>query len=69
MTPGQPMFWLPLLVLAAAVIFWAYCLADFTRADPRRIRGMTRDAWLVLLVVGNVFGGLAWLLAGRPRPR
>jgi hypothetical protein len=62
--------WLPLLLGYAALVFWGYCLFDFARTDERDIRAFTKPAWVALLVLGSVLGGLLWLVLGRPqRPR
>lgn len=59
---------LPWLVLVPCLAIWAYSLVDFSRTDERDMRTFSREAWLVFLVLGSVVGGLAWLVAGRPRP-
>jgi len=64
-----PTIWLQLLVLLAALVFWGYCLLDFTQTDEREIRAFTKPVWLVILVFGSVFGGLLWLSMGRPQDR
>jgi hypothetical protein len=56
-------------VVALAVLgFWAYCLYDFARTDPRDIRTFSQPVWVLLLVLTSVFGGLLWLVYGRPQP-
>ncbi|WP_285242252.1 PLDc N-terminal domain-containing protein [Pseudarthrobacter sp. fls2-241-R2A-127] len=59
---------LPWLALIPCVAIWAYSLVDFSQTDERDMRTFNRDTWLVLLVLGSVVGGLAWLIAGRPQP-
>jgi hypothetical protein len=61
--------WLPLLVSLAVLVFWGYCLLDFTQADEREIRTFTRPVWLVILAFGSVLGGMLWLSVGRPERR
>lgn len=61
-------WWLPWLVLIPWVAVWGYSLIDFSRTDERDLRTFSKDVWLVLLVFGSVVGGVAWLVAGRPRP-
>lgn len=63
---GSATVWLQLLVTVAALAFWIYCLIDFSRTDERELRTFTKPVWLVILVLGSVAGGLAWLLVGRP---
>ncbi len=62
-------FWLPLLLGYAALIFWGYCLFDFTRTDGREIRTFSKPIWVAILVFGSVLGGLMWLYLGRPQRR
>ncbi|HET6154604.1 MAG TPA: PLDc N-terminal domain-containing protein [Marmoricola sp.] len=57
------------LVLVLALLFWGYCLYDFTQTDEREIRTFTRPVWLVVLVLGSVVGGVAWMALGRPERR
>jgi hypothetical protein len=57
----------PLMVTMMAVVLWGYCLWDFTRTAERDIRTFTRTGWIAILVLGNVAGGLAWLVLGRPK--
>ena len=66
---GGTVLWPPLLLGYAALILWGYCLFDFTRANDREIRTFTKPTWLVLLVFGNVLGGLMWIFLGRPQRR
>ena len=61
--------WPPIIVLVAALVFWAYCLVDFTRTAEWEIRTVPRHVWVVLLVFGSVAGGIAWWMLGRPRQR
>lgn len=60
--------WLPVLVLVPCLGLWVYSLIDFSRTDERDMRTFPRDIWLVVLVLGSVAGGIAWLLGGRPQP-
>ncbi len=52
-----------LLVLGFAI----YCVIDVARSPGDEVRGLPRLLWLVLVVLIPVLGGLAWLIAGRPR--
>lgn len=56
----------PLMVTMMAVVLWGYCLWDFTRTAERDIRTFARVGSGAILVLGNVAGGLAWLVVGRP---
>lgn len=61
--------WLPFLVLVPVLVFWGYCLLDFTQTDEREIRTFTKPVWLVILIFGSVVGGVLWLSTGRPQHR
>ena len=56
--------YLPTLVLVG---FALYCVIDLVRSPDDEVRGLPRLVWLVLMVVLPVVGGVAWLVAGRPR--
>lgn len=64
---GTTAVWLPVLVLVPALVFWGWCLVDFTQTDERDIRTFTRPAWLVILTLGSVVGGVLWCAVGRPQ--
>ena len=57
----------PILVVLAALAFWAYCLVDFSRTPERDVRTFSRPVWMALLIVGSVVGGVAWFTLGRPQ--
>lgn len=57
----------PILVLGAALGFWAFSIADFARSDAPGIRTLPREVWAVILVLGSVVGAAAWWRFGRPR--
>lgn len=54
---------LPFVVELVLVV---YCLIDVWQAEAERVRLMPKWAWVALIVVLPLFGGVAWLLAGRP---
>jgi hypothetical protein len=57
----------PVVVITAALAFWAWCLWDFQRTPPSQMRTYTESQWWVILVLGSVVGGLIWVRLGRPR--
>ena len=57
-----------LVVLMPVLVFYVYCLVDFSRTPEREMRTFTRPAWVVLLIFGNLVGALLWLSMGRPEP-
>lgn len=70
MRPTNDYGWMaPMLIALVGGGFWAWCLSDFARTDEREMRLHSRQVWLLVLVLGNVFGSLYWCLAGRPERR
>ncbi|WP_285240413.1 PLDc N-terminal domain-containing protein [Pseudarthrobacter sp. MEB009] len=54
------------LAVAVLVIF-VYGLVDVIRTDGRQTRGISKPAWIVVMIVLPVVGAILWLLIGRPR--
>lgn len=61
--------WPPLVLGYAGLAFWRFCLFDFSRTPDREIRTFTKPVWVVLLILGNVAGGVCWIVLGRPHRR
>ncbi len=55
------------IIIPVLVAFTVYCLVDALRSRSDEVRGLPRLAWLPVIVLFPLFGGLAWLIAGRPR--
>ncbi|MET3176460.1 UNVERIFIED_ORG: hypothetical protein ABIB52_004335 [Arthrobacter sp. UYCu721] len=56
------------VVLAVAVlVIFVYGLVDVIRTDGRVTRGISKPAWIVVMIVLPVLGAILWLLIGRPR--
>ncbi|HET7782591.1 MULTISPECIES: PLD nuclease N-terminal domain-containing protein [Micrococcaceae] len=56
------------VVLAVAVLaIFVYGLVDVIRTDARLTRGISKPAWIVVMIVLPVIGAVLWLLIGRPR--
>jgi ABC-2 type transport system ATP-binding protein len=53
-------------VLAVAVAFIAWCLADLARAG--QVRYLPKWVWAVIICVSVPWGGLVYLIAGKSRP-
>jgi hypothetical protein len=51
------------IIIAAAVIYAAACLADLARSG--QTRHLPKWAWAVLICISIPWGGLAYLLFGR----
>ena len=43
------------------------CVVDAATSPPWAVRTLTRRDWLLIIVVGSIFGCVAWFIAGRPR--
>lgn len=43
-----------------------YCLVDCIQTDSVLVRNLPKGAWILLIVVLPLVGGIAWLVAGRP---
>jgi hypothetical protein len=54
------------LAVAVLVIF-VYGLVDVIRTDARLTRGISKPAWIIVMIVLPVLGAILWLLIGRPR--
>ncbi|HAP90481.1 MAG TPA: hypothetical protein DCR15_12390 [Arthrobacter bacterium] len=56
------------VVLAVAVlVMFVYGLVDVIRTDGRQTRGISKPAWIIVMIVLPVLGAILWLLIGRPR--
>lgn len=54
---------LPLLINLGITI---YALLDCARTPDEQVRSLPKWAWLLIIIVFEFIGGLAWLFAGRP---
>jgi hypothetical protein len=57
--------WLVLGVVAA--FFYIYSIVDCALSDRSRVRGLPKPAWLPIVVVFPLIGGILWFVIGRPR--
>lgn len=56
-----------LLFLLGVVVaaFYIYSVVDCASFDHRRVRGLRKPAWIVVILVLPVIGGALWFLIGR----
>lgn len=47
--------------------FWAYCVVTVVMARDDEVQHLPKIGWLVLVLLFPLVGGVAWLVAGRPR--
>jgi hypothetical protein len=45
--------------------FWLYCLTDAVLTPVAEYRGLSKPAWIAVIVVTFVLGAVAWLVARR----
>lgn len=53
----------PVLLLLAVTIF---CLIDVATTPSQHVRNLPKWAWLVIIVLFDLLGSVAWLVAGHP---
>ncbi|MFK5581919.1 MULTISPECIES: PLDc N-terminal domain-containing protein [unclassified Serinicoccus] len=59
---------MPRVVIAVALLaFTVYCVVDAVQTESRRVRGLPKLLWVAVVLLVPVLGGIAWLIAGRPR--
>lgn len=59
------------LIGIAAAVFYIFSVVDCAMADRARVRALPKQAWVVVIVLFPVIGGVLWLLIGRgsrPQP-
>jgi hypothetical protein len=56
-----------LIVPALLLAFTVYCLIDVIRSEDSDVRGLPKLVWVLLVLLFPLAGGIAWLVAGRPR--
>lgn len=55
-----------LLPFAVEGVLLVFCLLDVILTDEFRVRNLSKWAWVVLIIVVPIVGGIAWLIGGRP---
>ncbi|MDP8975601.1 MAG: PLD nuclease N-terminal domain-containing protein [Actinomycetota bacterium] len=48
-------------------LLWVYCVFDVISADGSQVRNLPKMTWLMIVVVTNAVGAVAWLALGRPQ--
>ncbi|KQR23157.1 PLD nuclease N-terminal domain-containing protein [Microbacterium sp. Leaf151] len=57
-----------LLILAlVATVFWVYTIVDCAVQAPSRHRGVSKGAWMAIVILLPVLGGILWFVIGRGR--
>ena len=55
------------LVAVAVLAIYVYGIVDVIRTDKNLTRGISKTAWIVVVVVLPVVGAALWFIIGRPR--
>lgn len=58
---------LRVLLTLALLGFTVYAVVDCIQTEDERVRNLPKLAWVVIVLLFTPAGGIAWLLAGRPR--
>lgn len=58
---------LPVFGIALLVAFWIYALVDAIRTDEFRARGLPKGAWVFIVVILPIIGGILWFTIGKER--
>jgi hypothetical protein len=53
-----------LVIIELALL--VYCLIDCIQTDSAAVRNLPKPVWVLLIILLPLFGGVGWLLAGRP---
>jgi len=56
-----------LVLLLMAIAFMIFCVVDVALTDKSRIRSLRKWAWLIVVIVVPVIGGLLWFILGKSR--
>jgi len=56
-----------LIVGVIAALFYIFSIVDCALAERERVRGLPKAAWLPIVIVFAIIGGVLWFLIGRPR--
>lgn len=60
-------FWIIAIVVAVAFILFA--LVDAAMSDPKRVRGVSKPIWVILIVLLPFAGAMLWFTVGKARGR
>ncbi|PZU42889.1 MAG: hypothetical protein DI571_10595 [Arsenicicoccus sp.] len=58
---------LRVVIAVALLAFTVFCIVDAIQTEEGQVRGLPKPLWVIVCLIFPVAGGLAWLIAGRPR--
>lgn len=47
--------------------FWLFCIFDVLTAPAQHVRNLQKVLWVLIVLIGVEFGGIFWLIYGRPK--
>ncbi len=50
-----------------AAVFWVFSVVDCALQPPTRHRGVSKGAWIAIVILVPVLGGILWFTLGRTR--
>jgi hypothetical protein len=56
-----------LILVAVVVVCEIFALVSAALADPQRVRGVPKVAWVLIILFVPVVGTVLWFTVGRPR--
>ncbi|MDV6283774.1 PLDc N-terminal domain-containing protein [Rhodococcus jostii] len=56
-----------LYIALFAFVLWVLCFADAITTDDDQFRNLSKEGWLVIVLLLPLVGSVLWLLAGRPQ--
>ncbi|MEZ2388434.1 PLD nuclease N-terminal domain-containing protein [bacterium RCC_150] len=57
---------LRVVAVVAVLLVFVYGLVDVIRTDHRYTRGISKPAWIVVMILLPILGAILWFLFGRP---
>ncbi|MFH5878600.1 PLD nuclease N-terminal domain-containing protein [Arthrobacter sp. NA-172] len=57
---------LRVVAVVLILLVFVYGLVDVIRTDRRATRGISKTAWLVVMILLPILGAVLWFLIGRP---
>lgn len=55
------------ILIPVVTAFWIFTIVDCAVQPPTRHRGVSKPAWIAIVVLIPVLGGILWLAVGRVR--
>lgn len=53
------------ILVPLAIAFWIYSIVDCALQPPTRHRGVSKPAWMLIVIILPVLGGVLWFAVGR----